>query len=179
MRWFTRAHYEDPDFDDWDAVRSGYWAYIGSIRERLPSDLKRFLEIDLHDAVVDVAEIDLLRCTARIRFLTRNSMSFVECQYDDADFGDSNLRNLEVAAEARMPVRDRSGAVLEWRPLASVLHDEVALLGDRFQHSFLIDPLGDFAVSFQGFALSVEPAQVGGLPERSIRFSLRNERTED
>jgi len=179
VRWFTRERYEDPDFDDWDAVRSGYWGYIDSIREGLPSALKRFLEINLHDAVVDVAEIDLVQRTARIRFLAGNSASFIDCQYRDADFGDSNLKNFELATEARSPLRDRTGAVFGWGPLASVLHDEVALVGERFQHSFLIFPFGDFTVRFQDFALTVEPAGAGGLPERSARFFVRNEWTED
>jgi hypothetical protein len=95
VRWFTREHYEDLDFDDWDAVRPGYWAYIGSIKEGLPSDLKRFLELDLHDAVVDVAEIDLLKRTARIRFLAGDRTTFISCQYEDADFGESKLKNFE------------------------------------------------------------------------------------
>jgi hypothetical protein len=178
VRWFTRERDEDPDFDDWDAVRSGYWAYISSIRGGLPPDLTRFLELDLHDAVVDVAEIDLVQRTARIRFLAGDRASFIECRYNDADFGDSNLRNFELAVEARVPHRDVSGAILDWRPLAIVLHDEVALLNGRFQHSFLIDPLGDFAVTFAAFALSVEAAHESALPERNPRFSLRNQWTE-
>jgi hypothetical protein len=179
VRWFTRERYEDPDFDDWDAVRSGYWAYIDSIREGLPSELRRFLEINLHDAVVDVAEIDLVQRTARIRFLAGNSASFVDCQYRDADFGDSNLKHFELATEARSPLRDMTGVVFGWGPLASVLYDEVALVGERFQHSFLIYAFGDFTVRFQDFALTVEPAGAGGLPERSTRFFVRNEWTED
>ena len=178
MRWFTRERYEDPDFDDWDTVVSGYWAYIAGIRDGLPPDLQRFLELNLHDAVVDVAEIDLVQRTARIRFLAGDGASFIECRYDDADFADSNLRNLELAVEARVPRRDMSGAILDWRPLAIVLHDEVALLNGRFQHSFLIDPLGDFAVTFGGFALSVDAAHESAGPERNARFSLRDESTE-
>ena len=178
MRWFTRERDEDPDFDDWDAVRSGYWAYISGIRDGLPPDLKRFLELDLHDAVVDVAEIDLVQATTRIRFLSGDGASVIECRYNDADFGDSNLRNFELAVEARVPRRDMSGAILGWRPLGIVLHDEVAQLNGRFQHSFLIDPLGDFAVTFAGFALSVEAAHESALPERNARFSLRNQWTE-
>jgi hypothetical protein len=152
--------------------------YISSIRDGLPPDLKRFLELDLHDAVFDFAEIDLVQRTARIRFLAGDGATFIECRYDDADFGDSNLRNLELAVEARVPHRDMSGAVVDWRPLAIVLHDEVARLNGRFQHSFLIDPLGDFAVTFAGFAFSVEAAHENALPERNVRFSLRNQWTE-
>jgi len=170
VRWFTRERHEDPDFDDWDRVDSGYLAYISGIRDSLPPDLKRFLELNLHDAVVDFAEIDLLQRSARIGFLSGDGASFIECRYDDADFATSSLRNLEVAVEARVPYRDMSGAILDWRPLANVLYDEVALLNGRFQHSFLIDPLGDFAVTFGGFALSVEPAQERALPERKIPF---------
>jgi len=175
VRWFTRERYEDPDFDDWDSVVSGYWAYISSIRDGLPPDLRRFLELNLHDAVIDVAEIDLVQRTARIRFLAGDGASFIECRYDDADFGNSDLRNLEVAVEARVPYRDMSGAVLDWRPLANVLYDEVTRLNGRFQHSFLIYPVGDFAVTFGGFALSVEAANESALPERNARYSLRNE----
>jgi hypothetical protein len=179
VRWFTRERYEDPDFDDWDGVRSGYWGYIDSIKEGLPSDLRRFLETDLHDAVVDFAEIDLLKRTALIRFLAGDSTRFIQCQYEDADFGDSKLKNFELATEARIPRRDDSGAMLGWRPLAHVLHDEVELVGNRYQHSFLIDPFGDFAVSFRGFDLTVEPAEEGGSPERNVRFVLRNQWRED
>jgi len=179
VRWFTRERYEDPDFDDWDTVVSGYWAYIAGIRDRLPPDLRRFLELNLHDAVVDVADIDLVQRTAGIRFLSGDSASFIDCQYRDADFGDSNLKHFELATEARSPLRDRTGAVFGWGPLAAVLYDEVALVGERFEHSFLIWPFGDFTVRFQDFALTVEPAGAGGLPERSARFFVRNERTED
>jgi hypothetical protein len=69
--------------------------------------------------------------------------------------------------------------MLGWRPLAAVLHDEVTLVGDHYQHSFLIDPFGDFAVSFRRFVLTLEPAQEGALPERNVRFVLRNQWTED
>ena len=178
MRWFTRERYEDPDFDDWDSVLSGYRAYITGIRDALPADLQRFLELNLHDAVVDVAGIDLVERTARIRFLAGDGASFIECRYDNADFGESDLRNLELAVEARVPYRDMSGAILGWQPLANVLYDEITLLNGRFQHSFLIDPLGDFAVTFGGFALSVEAARESVLPERNPRFSLRNEQDE-
>src|SRR5438094_7330760 len=41
VRWFTREHHEDPDFDDWEAVRAAYWVYIDSIRAGLPADLQR------------------------------------------------------------------------------------------------------------------------------------------
>lgn len=175
MRWFTRERHEAPDFDNWDSVVSGYPAYITGIRDGLPPDLQRFLELNLHDAVVDVAEIDLVQRTARIRFLAGDGASFIECRYDDADLGDTNLRNFELAVEARVPYRDMSGAILDWRPLGNVLYDEVALLNRRFHHSFLIDPLGDFAVTFGGFALSVEAAHETALPERNPRFSVRDE----
>ena len=178
MRWFTREHHEDPDFDDWDAVRAAYWAYIDSIRGGLPPDLQRLTGIDLHDALFDIAEIDLVRHTAHFRLLTGDRAEFIDCQYDDVDFGMSNLRNLELAIEARVPRRDTNGAVVDWRPLATVLHDEITEMGHRFQHAFLVDPLGDFAVSFRGFTLGITTAPVGGLPGRDDRFRIINQWSE-
>ncbi len=179
MRWFTRDHHEDPDFDDWETLKADYWAYIESIRSGLPPDLHRLAEIDLHDAVLDIAEIDLQRRTAHVRFLAGNRANFIDCYYADADFGDSNLRNLELAIEARIPQRDKSGITVGWKPLASVLHDEITRDGDRFQHSLLIDPLGDFAVSFHAFTLTTEAAPKKCLPERNERFRISNQWSED
>jgi hypothetical protein len=179
VRWFTRDHHEDPDFDGWETLKADYWAYIESIRSGLPPDLRRLADIDLHDAVLDIAEIDLRRRTAHIRFLAGNRAKFIDCYYADADFGDSNLRNLGIAIEARVPQRDNSGTAVGWKPLASVLHDEITRKGDRFQHSFLIDPLGDFAVGFQGFTLSTEPATEERMPERIDRFRISNQWSED
>ena len=178
MRWFTCEHHEDPDFDDWDALRAAYWAYIDSIRAGLPADLQRLTGINLHDALFDIAELDLLRHTAHFRLLTGDRAEFIDCQYAEADFGMSNLRNLELAIEARVPRRDTNGAVVGWRPLATVLHDEISQAGHRFQHAFLLDPLGDFAVSFRGFTLGTTAAPAGGLPERNERFLLINQWSE-
>jgi hypothetical protein len=179
VRWFTRDHHEDPDFDDWETVKADYWAYIESIRSGLPPDLQRLADVDLHDAVLDMADIDLRRRTAHVRFLAGDRAKFIDCYYADADFGDSNLRNLESAIEARIPQRDKTGTAAGWKPLASVLHDEITREGDRFQHSFLIDPLGDFAVSFRGFTLSTEPAAEARLPERNERFRITNQWSKD
>jgi hypothetical protein len=175
MRWFTRVRNDNPDFDDWEAVRTAYWTYIDSIRDELPPDLRRLTRIDLHDAVFDMADVDLLRRTAHLRLLAGDRATFIDCQYEDADFGDSKLQYLGLAIEARVPQRDRSGKVLGWGPLGSVLHDEITLVGQRFQHEFLIEPFGDFAVSFRAFALSTTPAQEAGLPEREERFRVVNQ----
>lgn len=178
VRWFTREHHEAPDFDDWDALRAAYRAYIDSIRGGLPPDLQRLTGMNLHDALIDIADLDLVRHTAHIRLLTGDSAEFIDCQYEEADFGMSNLRNFQLAIEARVPRRDMSGAVVGWQPLATVLHDEITQVGDRFQHAFLIDPLGDFAVSFRGFTLGTQAAPGGGLPERSERFRIVNQWSE-
>ena len=175
MRWFTRQRSEDPNFDDWDDVRAAYWAYIESIRDGLPADLQRLTATDLHDAVLDTVEIDLILRTAQIRFLSGDCATFIDCQYEDADFGDSNLRNLRLAVEGRVPWRDSSGTIVEWRPFASVLHDEITVVAHRFQHAFLIDPLGDFAVSFRQFRLTTESATEGRLPERRERYRVINQ----
>ena len=79
MRWFTREHHEDPDFDDWDAVRAAYWAYIDSIRGGLPPDLQRLTGINLHDALFDIAKIDRVQ-TAHIRLLAGDGTQFIDCQ---------------------------------------------------------------------------------------------------
>jgi len=178
VRWFTRERYEDPDFDDWDGVSKAYAAYIESIRSKLPQDLQRLAPpdgINLHDAEMDIAEIDLVRRTAHIRFLTAGGAQFVDCRYGDADFGESNLRNLEYAIEARVPRRDATGTILSWVPLGNVLYDEITAVDDRLKHSFVIYPLGDFAVEFRGFSLSSEPSPEGRLPDRNQRYLLTNE----
>jgi hypothetical protein len=178
VRWFTRERDEDADFDDWDGVSTAYAAYIESIRSRLPQDLQRLTPpdgFDLHDAEVDIAEIDLVRRTAHIRFLTAGGAQFVDCRYGDADFGESNLRNLEYAIEARVPRRDATGTILSWVPLGNVLYAEITALDDRLKHSFIIEPLGDFAVEFRSFSLSSEPSPEGRLPERNQRYLLTNE----
>ncbi len=174
MRWFTRERTDDPNFDDdaWDAVRAGYWAYVDSVRDGLPPDLQRLVEINLHDAVFDMAKIDFIGGTAHIRFLSGDSTTFIDCQYGDMDFGESNLRNLRLAIEARLPRREGTGTIVEWVPFASVLYDEITVMADRFQHSFLVDPLGDFAVSFRQFRLTTESAPEGRLPERRERYAI-------
>lgn len=132
----------------------------------------------MNDALFDIADLDLVRRTAHIRLLTGDGAEFIDCRYDDADFGLSNLRNLQLAVEVRAPRRDRDDAIIGWRPLASVLNDEITIVGDRFQHAFLVDPLGDFAVGFRGFTLGRRAAPAGGLPERSERFRIVNQWSE-
>lgn len=178
MWWFTRERYEDGYFDDWDALIRDYGAYIQSVRVRLPKDLQRLAPpngFNLHDAEVDIAEIDLVRHTAHLRFLTGDGKQFVDCRYAEADFGESNLKNFEYAIDALLARRDASGVILGWGPLGTVLYDEITVVGDRFQHAFIIHPLGDFALTFSGFNLSSEPSSDGRLPERSQRFLLANE----
>lgn len=181
MRWFTRQRYEDADFDNWEDLTKGYTAYIQRIRTKLPPDLQRLAPpdgIDLHDATVDLAEVDLMRRTARIRFLTADAKQLADCRYADAYFGKSNLRNLEYAIEAVIPRRDASGGISSWVPLGKVLYDEITVVGDRFQHSFVFEPLGDFAVTFRRFTLSSERSSEGRLAERNQRFLLTNEWSE-
>lgn len=178
VRWFTRERHQDPNFDDddFDAVRAAYWEYIDSVRDGLPPDLQRLARTDLHDAVFDTVKIDLVQRTAHFRLLSGDSSTFFDCHYADTDFGDSNLRNLEIAVEGRVPWR--RGTVVEWRPFAAVVHDEIAVVAPQFRHSFLIDPLGDFAVSFREFRLTTEPAVDGRLPERNERFRVINQWSE-
>ncbi|HVH65771.1 MAG TPA: hypothetical protein VM674_07005 [Candidatus Acidoferrum sp.] len=175
MRWFTRQRYEDPDFDEWDVLVKDYAAYLESIRSQLPDQLRLLADIDLHDAGVEAAEIDLLRRTARIRFLTFGSQRLITCRYEDADFGNSNIHNLEYAIEAIIPKRDSEGHVFGWTPLVRVLSDEVTVEGDRFQHALVLQPFGDFAVTFRGFTLTAERGFEPHSRETKERFRVINE----
>lgn len=175
MRWFTRERYEDPSFDGWDAIGEEYAKYLETIRSQLPDQLRRLLDINLHDAGIEAAEIDLVRRVARIRFLTAGDQRLVTCRYDDADFGESNLKHLELAIEAIVPRRDDDGHVFGWKPLANVLFEEVSIEDERYKHAFVLYPFGDFALTFGGFGLNIERGFERHSRETTPRFHVIDE----
>jgi hypothetical protein len=173
VRWWTRERLNDPDFDDWDAVSADYWKHVAEIRTELPVDLALLLNqsqrFSLHDSHIEMAMLDLVGRRARIQFRTYDAI--LDCNYYGADFGESNLRDFEMAVEALLPKFDStSPAPIQLQPLSTVLHDEVTTAGEgRYRHAILIDPLGDISIDFDDFRLVARelPATTSAVRKRT------------
>jgi len=203
LRYFTRERLglgdTDPDDAgvDWDRdIVSAYAAHVKSIRDRIPHALWLIATgaVELHDALFDLVEIR--PAVLRMRLLAHGGERdqsgeqdpvFADLRYEGWELVSGRLRDLEKAVEAFVPYRADYESpppqrVAGYMPLGQILYDEVDVVGDLFQHSVLVDPLGDFTVRFSEFSLTTEPLalplprdltdppRVNFLPNRIQRF---------
>jgi hypothetical protein len=89
----------------------------------------------------------------------------VDLLYSDYEVAAGSLRNLEYAVESICPyVADYDAPPPQpaagYMPLGQILYTEVDIVGDRFEHSLLVDPLGDITLHFSEFSLAIEPAEL-------------------
>jgi hypothetical protein len=171
MRYFTRervwpADPSDESFDWERDVCEAYSAHVAKIGDALPADLRLIAShaVDLHDAFFDLVEIH----PRSLRMLLLGSGAvhdpqLLDLRYSDYEVVDGTLRNLSYAVEGIRPyVADYDAPPPQptagYMPLGQILYTEVDIIGDRFEHSFLVDPLGS------------RPTRWGNVGGRSLRF---------
>lgn len=203
MRYFTRERLGLGDTDpdevgiDWDRdVVEAYQAHIEAIWGRIPDGLRLIATgvVELHDALFDFVEVRPE--VMRIRLLAHGDERdpsgeqdpvFADLRYGDWELESGSLRDLEYAVDALVPYRADYESpppqpVAGYMPLGEILYDEVDVVGERLEHSVLVQPIGDFTVRFSEFLLTTEPValplprdltdppRVNFLPHRVQRF---------